>query len=78
MQYFSNGYVERVNGCNFFFERQTARRQKQKDINTISVTNVARDAIDGSDLCWKKKISRSNQEIFQVCIGIDNGNFDNV
>ena len=61
----------------FFFEHQTARRQKQKDINTISVTNVARDARQ-LRFVLEKKISRSNQEIFQVCIGIDNGNFDNV
>ena len=61
----------------FFFERQTARRQKQKDKNTISVTNVARD-VRRLRFVLEKKISRSNQEIFQVCIGIDNGNFDNV
>ena len=61
----------------FFFKRQTARWQKQKDINTISVTNVTRDA-RRLRFVLEKKISRSNQEIFQVCIGIDNGNFDNV
>ena len=81
--YFSNGKVERVNGYNFFRTPRIewlAAEAKRNDKHTFcSVTHVLTLRVRRLRfaMCGKKYTSRySNQQIFQVCTRIDNGNFD--